>query len=251
MNFATPTAKTVKSTADNFYCRICNVKGYSSLYCPNFVSFEERKKKCIELGLCTFYASLNHATDNCPGKADNLRNTSRFCKSNRHIGTLCPTIPIWKLGSVDGNVCLNTKISELSNFLLPFMSMFLRGPKGPKEGFDMLIDTGSTRPYLSAKGAEILNHVAKTMKIRQYKVRTFLGCGVKQLKKVTLEMLLPAGRYAQMPILIDDDFKLEMNVRGLNVAVNNLKKLNYRLAADFDESSNHVPLEGLIDNDIL
>ena len=115
----------------------------------------------------------------------------------------------------------------------------------------MLVDTGSTRFYLSSKAAQILNLAAKTMKIRQYNVRTFLGCGVKQLKEVTLEVHLPTGRYAQMPILIDDDFKLELNVRGLNVAVNNLKKLNYHLAAKFDESSNHVPLEGLIGNNIL
>ena len=131
------------------------------------------------------------------------------------------------------------------------MTMFLRGPQGPKEGFNMVVDTESTRSYLSAKSAQILNLAVKTMKIRQYEVRTFLGCGVKQLKEVTLEVYLPTGRYAQMPMLIDDDFKLEMNVRGLNVAVNNLKKLNYQLAAKFDESSNHIPLEGLIGNDIL
>ena len=57
------------------------------------------------------------------------------------------------------------------------------------------------------------------MKIRRYQVRTFLGCGVKPLKEVTLEVHLPTGRYTHMPVLIDDDFKLEMNLRGLNVAL--------------------------------
>ena len=107
------------------------------------------------------------------------------------------------------------------------------------------------RSYLSAKAAQILNLAFKTMKIRQYEVRTFLGFGVKLLKEVTLEVYLPTGRYAQMPVSIDDEFKLEMNARGLKVAVKNLKKKNYQVAAYFDLSSNHVPLKGLIGNDIL
>ena len=100
MNFATPVAKTVKSPVDNFYCRFCNVHRHSSLYCPNYVSYDIRKKKCVELGLCVFCASLNHTTDDCPGKADNLRRTCRFCKCKKHIGTLCPTRPIWKPRSI-------------------------------------------------------------------------------------------------------------------------------------------------------
>ena len=198
MNFATPVAKTVKSPVDNFYCRFCNVHGHSILHCPNYVSYEDRKKKCEELGLCVFCTSLSHTTNDCPGKADNLRKPCRFCKCKKHIGTLCPKRPVWKprsVGSIDGNVCHNTKINELSNFLLPFMTMFLWGPQGPKEGFNMLVDTGSTRSYLSAKAAQILNLACKTMKIRQYEARTFLGCGVKLLKEATLEVYLPTGRY--------------------------------------------------------
>ena len=54
-----------------------------------------------------------------------------------------------------------------------------------------------------------------------------------------------------MPVLIDESFNLELNVRGLNVAIKNLNNLNYKLAAEYGENSDRLTLHGLIGSDVL
>ena len=85
----------------------------------------------------------------------------------------------------------------------------------------------------------------------QYEVRTFLGAGTKELGEATLQVYFPSGRYNALPIFIDSNFCVDLEVRGLSQVVSNLRALNTPLGAEFSESSDKVEINGLIGSDII
>ena len=85
----------------------------------------------------------------------------------------------------------------------------------------------------------------------EYTVTTFLGCGQMSLKEATLEVHLPSGRHNVMPFLIDESFCVRTEVNGLSKAVQNFKKLDYKLAANFSSNSDILPIEGIVGTDII
>ena len=85
----------------------------------------------------------------------------------------------------------------------------------------------------------------------QYEVRTFLGAGTKELGEATLQVYFPSGRYNALPIFIDSNFCVDLEVRGLSQVVLNLRALNTPLGAEFSESSDKVEINGLIGSDII
>ena len=52
------------------------------------------------------------------------------------------------------------------------------------------------------------------------------------------------------PVFVDNNFNLNLEVRGLNIVVDNLRALNIKLGAEFDKS-NKVKISGLIGCDLL
>ena len=65
-------------------------------------------------------------------------------------------------------------------------------------------------------------------------------------KKAMVSVYLPSGLYLLRPILIDNSFGVDMNVRGFKESISNISKLNYKLAANY-----HEPIHGLIGADVI
>ena len=233
-----------------YHCRFCNIDGHSTRYCNKYKSFSERKNRCYEMGLCVTCSSINHVADKCPGKDDKLYNPCKICSSNQHVSALCPKIQSFPK-STDNHVCLSTGVEGESPYLLPIVSMVVKGPKGFECKFNALLDTGSSRSYLSSHVISKLNCDPKTLTPVDYEVKTFLGSGTKSLKEVTLAVYLPSKRYNIMPLLVDDQFDINLKVKGLSQTVNNFKTKNYKLAADFKDGHNQVHVHGLIGVDAI
>ena len=250
-NFATTDACVDQKSPIKFHCRFCNIDGHSSLYCNRYQTFEQRKHRCDELKICCYCTSMKHSLDDCPGKRNNLFNVCRFCNGREHVSAMClnrtsgPPRP-----KLLNNVCLSTGLDE-SQYVLPVLSIGIRGPNGPKVNFNALFDTASSRSYLSKDILQQLNIKGSSLKTVDYEVRTFLGMAKKSLKEVTLEVFLPSGRYVVMPLLVDDNFKIVMNVKGLKQAVKNFKNLNIKLAGEYSESDNQLAVQGLLGSDLI
>ena len=54
-----------------------------------------------------------------------------------------------------------------------------------------------------------------------------------------------------MPILVDEDFNLEFNVSDFPNVISNIKNLGFKFAADLDEESSLVKVDGLIGVDLI
>ena len=82
-------------------------------------------------------------------------------------------------------------------------------------------------------------------------MKTFLGSGHKKLGETCLIVFFPSCRYLSLPIFVDPSFKLDLEVRGLQQLVNNLKNLKYTLGADYPTNSDKIQIDGLIGIDKL
>ena len=149
LNFATSFKQnnSQSSSSITLHCRFCNTDGHSNVYCPQYTTFEQRKEQCLKLNLCTTCSSLKHSHEGCPGKNNKLYNKCRYCRSRAHTSALCPNSTNLS-NNTAVNICLNT-LNNSSNFLLPVIEIGVQGSKGPKVKFNALLDTGSSRSYLS------------------------------------------------------------------------------------------------------
>ena len=244
LNFAvTESNKTVV-----LHCRFCNVDGHSNLHCTNFLTYDDRIKKCLELKLCKYCTSLKHDSSRCPGLQNKMYKPCKFCNSRQHVGALCSQRTP---KSTDNNACLSTSIGQKSNYLLPVMSIKMQSRGGNQISFNALFDTGSSRSYINPKIAEKLAIRSDLVTNVEYEVRTFLGAGTKELGETTLQVYFPSGRYHALPIFIDNEFNIDLEVRGLSQAVSNLRALNIPLGADLGGSSDKLEICGLVGSDII
>ena len=252
-NFTTPTevkpadnfasaASQIKRFDKVFHCRFCGVDGHASSRCKVYPSLETRLKKCSELGLCALCTQSNHATDSCFGKSNKLRFPCKSCNTSKHVTAMCDQ----RIRTEINNVCLSTSLKTQSNYLLPILAIQMQGHSGKVVKFNCLLDTASSRSYISQTVSDQLNLNRELCKTVDYQVKTFLGSGVKTLNETSINVYLPSGRYLLRSILIDKEFKLDLNVRGLKPAIQNLKDNNLKLAADYDET-----IQGLIGADII
>ena len=76
-------------------------------------------------------------------------------------------------------------------------------------------------------------------------LKLFFGTGTKKLKESMITVYLPSGRYLPRPILIDDTFIVDLQVRGLHESIANIKKANFNVAANYKE-----PILGLLGTDV-
>ena len=77
-----------------------------------------------------------------------------------------------------------------------------------------------------------------------------MGAGTKELGKTTLQVYFPSGRYHALPIFIDSNFSVDLEVRGLSRVVSNLRALDTSLSAEFGESDK-LEIDGLLGSDII
>ena len=84
---------------------------------------------------------------------NNLFYGCKFCKTHEHASTKCLVRPAVKFKVTDVLV-LSTADKDLSPFLPPVFEMFMQGSSENKVKFNCLLDTTSSRSYISK---EILN----------------------------------------------------------------------------------------------
>ena len=243
-NFASSAAQVKTNQVKTFHCRFCGVDGHASSYCKAYASLEARQKRCVEIGLCSLCTQSNHLTDSCFGKSNKLRFPCKNCNSQKHVLAMCDQKRVTRFENT--NVCLSTNLQKQSNYLLPILAMRMQGHNGKVIKFNCLLDTASSRSYVSKAISDQLELNKDLCKSVDYQVKTFLGSGVKSLEETSINVFMPSGRYLVRSILVDNEFNVDLNVRGLKTAIDNIKKLNKVLASNYDE-----PVQGLIGADIL
>ena len=255
LNFSTNSnvnSNSVSNGAFVLHCRFCNLDGHSNLYCTTYDTYEKRKDRCLALGLCLQCTSLKHSTDDCYGKLNKLFNPCRFCKAHNHVGAMCQKRTSYSpKGSAITRVCLSTEVEDCSNFLLPVFTIVMEGPNGEPIKFNTLLDTCSSRTYISKKIANKLDLDKNKLNRVEYEVKTFLKSENKHFREATVQVNLPSGRYNVVPVLIDDDFDMDLKIRNLNIAISNIKNANLQLAAEYSEFSDTISIDGLVGVDIL
>ena len=261
-NFVTPVSHTNNSmngaTSNNAYisnnnfvkhCRFCNTNGHVSTNCYKYSTYKDRLTACADNGLCTKCTSHKHVASDCLGTKGALFKSCKFCNNNDHAACMCPTKTPSKPRSSDSYVCLSSSEDGPSQFLLPVFEIVMEGHNGDLVKFNALLDTASHRSYINKDIRSKLN--LNVVKKVQYDVRTFIGSGVKELEESSVKVFLPSGGHRIMPILVDDKFDINLNVINFEVAHNNFKSNKFKLAANFEDNSNRIHLQGLIGCDIL
>ena len=241
----------------SYHCRFCDVDGHSSYYCNQFKTLEQRKNRCTELKLCYKCTSNKHIASFCPGQKGELYTPCRTCNSKGHIGAMCmkdvslnstvsKTSP---KGAGITDACFTTGIKE-STLLLPIINLRLRGHDGQSHNFNFLYDTASQRSYLDHQAFDKLGCNSELVSNLEFEVKTFLGSSKKQLREVNLDVYTGQYKHYAMLMLIDDQFDINFNVKGLGQAVSNLRDKGFKLAADYNDGD-LVKVHGLIGVDII
>ena len=170
-NFAS-NANPVKSGNEiPYHCRFCGTDGHASSYCRTYAKLEARQKKCVELGLCSLCTKSTHTTESCYGKNNKLNFPCRICKSRAHVAAMCDNKKVVKTEQT--HVCLSTNLQNQSNYLLPIISMQMQGHDGTLFKFNCLLDTASSRTYISQAISDKLNLNSNLCKDVEYQVKTF------------------------------------------------------------------------------
>ena len=233
------------------HCRFCSSDQHNSVDCPTYATYQTRFEKCKELHLCLQCTSPQHKVGpECPASKTgpgSLYKDCRYCGKRNHVSAICkklkPPLPV--------HACLSTHVGRKSNFLLPILAIKFEGRGGRTVTFNALVDTGSSRSYINPKVAQILQIGSDYLTEVEYNVRTFLGSGLKKLAETSLTVYLPSGRYLSLPMFVDSQFKLELEVRGLNKLVHNLNKLKFNLGTDYTPDSDAILIDGLLGMDVL
>ncbi|CAL4096798.1 unnamed protein product, partial [Meganyctiphanes norvegica] len=111
--------------------------------------------------------------------------------------------------------------------------------------------TGSSRSYINSRMARLLSLDFQRVSNVEYEVRTFLGAGTKKVGETSVQVFFPSGRFLALPIFIDKNFELDLEVRGLKQLILNLKSQNIPLGADYSSNSDKVQIDGLIGSDLI
>ena len=83
-----------------------------------------------------------------------------------------------------------------------------------------------------------------------YEVSTFLSTRKKRLEEVVLDIHVDKDRTFHLPVLVDEDFDINLKIDHFGEAKKNLKNLKYKLAFT-DNGSDQVRINGLIGVDII
>ena len=138
---------------------------------------------------------------------------------------MCPSRPPLPTGKTSRYVCLSTAVEDCSAFLLPLFSLVIQGPTGVRHNINALLDSCSSRTYLSKDAAPEIGFDVPTLSPVHYEFKTFLGQENKIFRDATVQIYFPQGNYHALPILVDDNFQIEMKVEILDLAVKNFKNI--------------------------
>ena len=83
-----------------------------------------------------------------------------------------------------------------------------------------------------------------------YEVSTFLGTRKKSLEEVVLGIHVDKDRTFHLPVLVDEDFDINLNIDHFGEIKKNLNNLKHKLAFT-DNGSDQVRVHGLIRVDIF
>ena len=249
-----------KSTLENFntgsvaervkHCKFCSTNGHLMVHCEKYNSYDKRKSRCLELGICNFCSSNKHTGDTCPGKQGKLSFACYYCNSKNHISALCPKGKSQKTTST--NLCINMGSSlSRQNYLLPIMK--IKFSKGHKScDVRVLLDFGSHRSYISESVVEYLECDSGNWVTTDYDVKTFIGSYKRSFKESMMDIEIPGLRDLPLPVLVDSEFDIQLGVNKFKLAINNLQSEGYKLADPFiAEEGEEITLQGLLGVDVL
>ena len=195
-------------------CKFCACATHTMLNCTRYVTVEQRRKRCSELGLCSYCSSTKHDHTSCNAHLDH---PCKYCNSHKHISALCSKIP--KPNST--NVCINSLNGGGCQNLLPTLTVNVMR-SGKSTPVRCLIDFGSQRTYFFS---DVLKRIGCPMSrvVCNQPVSGFLGNGTKPLSELSLSIDFSDGLgYRQLPVYIDKNFHLEFHIDKLNYAMQNL-----------------------------
>lgn len=176
------------------------------------------------MGLCSFCTSASHRTEDCYGKANKLPRKCANCKSRGHVTPLCDEAD--KSGnssSASMHVCTNIGTQE-QPYILPIVAITVSKGKR-KYKLNCLFDTGSQRTYFSRQVIEKLGCYRSFLTPVEYDVKTFLGSKKKKLNQVVVGIEVNKGNSLPLPVLIDDEFDMNLRFDNFKSVKNNLLKL--------------------------
>ena len=82
-------------------------------------------------------------------------------------------------------------------------------------------------------------------------INTFVGNEIKNFKEMTLDLHLESKTKVTVPILIDNDLKLDLEVPSLDLAIQNLTKQNFKIADEYLANNNKMKVEALLGVDTI
>ena len=213
------------------------------LKCNKFVTLDERLNRCKELKLCGKCTSSKHELKDCLGNENKLTFKCSICSEFSHISAMCT-----KNKTLASNICINSGM--LGNlFLLPIIGLTVKY-RNISYTFNCLFDSGSQRSYFAQDVIDNLNCGESRMTPVVFDVKTFITSQIKSLKETTLEIKVSHDRFLTLPILVDDSFNINFQIEEFPLVLSNLKQLNLKLSADFDNSE-FIKVKGLIGVDLI
>ena len=216
--------------------------------CSTYASAQTRQARCRELNLCTLCTSTRHKTKDCPGKRNSLPFKCSLCNSRNHVTPLCDKAEEKKNSALSINVC-NSSSTLNQPFILPMISLSVSKGR-QKHNVNCLLDTGSQRSYFHKGVAEKLKCKKHSFTLGDYEVSTFLGTRKKRLEEVVLGIHVDKDITFHLPVLVDEDFDINLKIDHFGEVKKNLNNLKYKLAFT-DNGSDQVRIHGLIGVDII
>ena len=114
-----------------------------------------------------------------------------------------------------------------------------------------LLDSGSQRTYISRSVFQSLGCDSSDLSHIEYDIKTYLGHQFKTLGVTMLQVGVSSDHELPIPVLIDEEFNIKLNIPDFSKAIANLKTLDCHLASSFDNESDEIIVQGLIGLDIL
>jgi len=232
-----PEQKTGEGKHGSKLCKFCTSTGHSMLSCSRYSSYQDRKRRCEELGVCSSCTSKQHQSDGCNRPLDFA---CVICKSKKHISALCSKFT----PRVSSNFCTNSVNDSGQTYLLPYVTINVAAGKS-NTSVKCLLDTGSQRSYIGSNVLERLgvNPNSKSSLL----INTFIDSDYKDFAEAAVTVKFNSDKFL-LPFLVNDEFNLALNIDGLTVARDNISK-EFTLNSECD--SDFVNLEGLIGIDAL
>ena len=216
--------------------------------CLTYASAQTRQARCRELNICTLCTSTRHKTKDCLGKRNRLPFKCSLCNSRNHVTPLCDKAEDKKNSALSINV-YNSSRTLNQPFILPMVSLLVSKGR-QKHNVNCLLDTGSQRSYFFKGVGEKLKCKKHSITPGNYEVSTFLGTRKKRLEEVVLGIHVDKDRTFHLPVLVDEDFDINLKIDNFGKVKKNLNNLKYKLAFT-DNGSDQVRIHGLIGVDII